>query len=109
MCIRDSYLAEADEFAERTVLMAKGRIVEDGPTADVRAAFGGRTVSFRPPADVVHRDGVDPAWLARVGEALAPLGITDVEVSSASLEAAFIALTSQHDDHTELETAGASA
>jgi ABC-2 type transport system ATP-binding protein len=42
----------------------------------------------------VHRDGVDSAWLARVGQALAPLGVTDVEVSSASLEAAFLALTS---------------
>jgi ABC-2 type transport system ATP-binding protein len=88
------YLVEADEFAARTVLMKDGRIVADGPTADVRAAFGGRSVSFRPPAHVVHRDGVDPAWLARVGQALAPLGVTDVEVSSASLEAAFLALTS---------------
>ena len=87
------YLAEADAFAERTVLMAKGRIVEDGRTEDVRAAFGGRTVTFRPPAEVVHRDGVDPAWLAQVQQALAPLGATDVEVSSASLEAAFLALT----------------
>ena len=87
------YLAEADEFAQRTVLMAGGRIVEDGPTADVRAAFGGRSVTFRPPAHVVHRDGVDPAWLARVQQALEPLGATDVEVSSASLEAAFLALT----------------
>ena len=87
------YLAEADEFAERTVLMAGGRIVEDGPTADVRAAFGGRSVTFRPPAEAVNRDGVDPAWLARVEQALEPLGVTDVEVSSASLEAAFLALT----------------
>ena len=87
------YLAEADEFAERTVLMAGGRIVEDGPTADVRAAFGGRSITFRPPAEAVHRDGVDPAWLARVQQALEPLGVTDVEVSSASLEAAFLALT----------------
>ena len=89
------YLAEADEFAERTVLMAGGRIVEDGPTADVRAAFGGRSISFRPPADVVHRDGVDPAWLARVQQALEPLGVDGVEVSSASLEAAFLALTAE--------------
>jgi len=87
------YLAEADEFAERTVLMKAGRIVQDGRTADVRAAFGGRTITFTPPVDVVHTDGIDPAWLARVGEALAPLGISDVEVSSASLEAAFLALT----------------
>ncbi len=91
------YLAEADEFAVRTVLMARGRIVEDGPTADVRAAFGGRTVSFRPPAHAVHHDGVDPAWLARVSQALAPLGVEEVEVSSASLEAAFLALTADTD------------
>ena len=95
------YLAEADEFAARTVLMKGGRIVEDGPTADVRAAFGGRTVSFRPPADVVHRDGVDPAWLARVGQALAPLGVTGVDVSSASLEAAFLALTGGRRPHPD--------
>lgn len=88
------YLTEADEFAERTVLIAGGRIVEDGPTADVRAAFGGRSITFRPPPAVVHRDGVDPAWLARVQQALEPLGVTDVEVSSAGLEAAFLALTS---------------
>lgn len=95
------YLAEADEFAERTVLMKAGRIVQDGPTADVRAAFGGRTISFRPPAEVVHPDGVDPAWLARVGAALEPLGISGIEVSSASLEAAFLALTSTDTDELE--------
>ena len=89
------YLAEADAFAERTVLMAGGRIVADGPTADVRAAFGGRSVTFRPPPGVVHRDGVDPAWLARVQQALEPLGVAEVEVSSASLEAAFLALTAE--------------
>lgn len=87
------YLAEADAFAERTVLMAQGKIVADGRTADVRAAFGGRTVTFSPPAEVVGPDGVDPRWLAAVGKALAPLGVSGVEVSSASLEAAFLALT----------------
>ncbi len=103
------YLAEADAFAERTVLMARGRIVEDGPTADVRAAFGGRTVSFIPPADVVRPHGLDEDWLARVREALAPLGVEGVEVASASLEAAFLALTSDQpgplpSDSTDLPT-----
>jgi len=87
------YLAEADAFADRTVLMARGRIMADGPTAEVRAAYGGRTVSFRPPADVVGVHGVREAWLNDVRKALAPLGITDLEVASASLEAAFLALT----------------
>ena len=44
------YLAEADAFADRTVLMARGRIMADGPTAEVRAAYGGHTVTLRPPA-----------------------------------------------------------
>jgi len=89
------YLAEADEFAERTVLMSRGRIVHDAPTADVRAAYGGRTVTFRPPPDVVGADGIDAAWLQRVEQVLAPLGVTGLEVSAASLEAAFLALTAE--------------
>ena len=96
------YLAEADFFAHRTVLMARGRIVADGPTAQVRAAYGGQTVSFRPPAHVVDTHGVDQAWLDEVRRAVAPLGITDLEVASASLEAAFLALTS--DDLTTSTT-----
>ena len=89
------YLAEADEFAERTILMNHGRIVHDAATTDVRAAYGGRTLTFRPPAEVLGSEGIDAAWLARVHRALAPLGVTDVEVSAASLEAAFLALTAE--------------
>jgi ABC-2 type transport system ATP-binding protein len=99
------YLAEADEFAERTVLMNRGRIVHDAATTDVRAAYGGRTLTFRPPAGVVGSDGIDPAWLARVHHALAPLGVTDLEVSAASLEAAFLALTADEPVDTILEGA----
>ena len=96
------YLAEADEFAERTVLMNHGRIVHDAATTDVRAAYGGRTLTFRPPADAVGADGIDPAWLAQVRQALEPLGVGDIEVSAASLEAAFLALT--HETRTEIRT-----
>ncbi len=99
------YLAEADEFAERTVLMNHGRIVHDAATADVRAAYGGRTLTFRPPAGVVGTDGVDVDWLARVRHALEPLGVTDVDVSAASLEAAFLALTAETPVDTVLEGA----
>ena len=59
----------------------------------MRAAYGGRTLTFRPPAEVVGTDGIDADWLARVRAALEPLGVTDVDVSAASLEAAFLALT----------------
>ena len=36
------YLQEAEDFADRTVLMAQGRIVADGPTAEVRRRASGR-------------------------------------------------------------------
>jgi len=91
------YLAEADEFAERTVLISRGRIVHDAPTAEVRAAYGGHTITFRPPAEAVGTDGVDGDWLVRARRALEPLGVTDLEVSAASLEAAFLALTADPD------------
>lgn len=87
------YLAEADAFADRTVLMARGRIRADGSTSEVRAAYGGQTVTFRPPPDVVGVEGIDPAWLDGVAAAVAPWGVTTLEVANASLEAAFLALT----------------
>ena len=87
------YLAEADAFADRTVLMARGRIMADGPTNEVRAAYGGHTVTFRPPAHVIGANGIDQAWLDDLRKAVAPLGIHDLEVAGASLEAAFLALT----------------
>ena len=87
------YLAEADAFADRTVLMARGRIMADGPTNEVRAAYGGHTVTFRPPTHVTGANGVDQAWLDDLRKAVAPLGIHHLEVAGASLEAAFLALT----------------
>ena len=102
------YLAEADEFAERTVLMNHGRIIHDAATADVRAAYGGRTVTFRPPVAAVGAAGIDAAWLGRVRDALAPLGVADLEVSAASLEAAFLALTATPGPSTDHDLAGAS-
>ncbi len=102
------YLAEADEFAERTVLMTRGRIVADGATKDVRAAYGAQSITIRPPAHAMGPNGLDGDWLDAVRWAVAPLGITELEVSSASLEAAFLALTDtvpSGAEHTEAEEA----
>jgi ABC-2 type transport system permease protein len=38
------YLEEADAYADRAVLMAHGRIVADGPTSEIRARVGRRTI-----------------------------------------------------------------
>lgn len=39
------YLEEAEQFAQRTVVMNRGKIVADGATAQLRTALGGRTVT----------------------------------------------------------------
>src|SRR5262245_40268504 len=38
------YLEEADGFADRAVLMAQGRIVADGPSTEIKARVGSRTI-----------------------------------------------------------------
>ncbi|WP_313278922.1 ABC transporter ATP-binding protein [Timonella senegalensis] len=44
------YLEEAEQFSQRTVLVNKGRIVADGPTAQIRAVAAGRVVMAGPGA-----------------------------------------------------------
>lgn len=113
------YLEEADTFAERIVLMAKGRVVADGSTAEIRARASGRTVS----ADLPER-GAD-AFVARLRDLpavtdvsmrgnrvvvgsvdsdavaetlLVDLGGKNIEVVTANLESAFLAITGEFDD-----------
>ncbi|MGH1488692.1 MAG: ABC transporter ATP-binding protein [Acidimicrobiales bacterium] len=108
------YLQEAEDFAERTVLVAAGKIVADGPTDALRRQAAGRRVSARFPSKtlgnvlsevealhVVESSAVegdrllfttlDSDGLART--LLGDLGATDLEIAAASLEDAFVALT----------------
>jgi ABC-2 type transport system ATP-binding protein len=107
------YLEEADAYADRAVLMAQGRIVADGPTTEIKARVGGRTIRATLP-------DVDPARLAalpgvasadRHGDAVIlsctdsdqsirallenhPLA-ADIEITGGSLEDAFLELTGE--------------
>ena len=113
------YLEEADEFADRVVLVAGGRIVADGPAHEIRSMAAAKTVS----ATLPRRD--DDAALAALVEHLGSLtgvesvdiqgkrlkmrttdsdtaakalfdnACSELEISSHSLEDAFISLTSQ--------------
>src|SRR5262249_56016917 len=38
------YLEEADEYADRVVLMANGVVVADGPPTEIKAMVGNRTI-----------------------------------------------------------------
>src|SRR5262245_7721797 len=57
------YLEEADQYADRIVLISRGRIVADGTGSEIKALAAGRTIRAtldRPDADVLARlDGVE--------------------------------------------------
>jgi len=106
------YLAEAEDFAERIVMMARGRVVADATTSELRRYADERSVSARvaEPEPALERlralpavseagmvDGrlrvrtLDGDTVARL--LLDELGGSDLLVESAGLEDAFVALT----------------
>jgi ABC-2 type transport system ATP-binding protein len=109
------YLEEADANADRAILMAHGRVVADGPTTEIKARVGRRTLRATLP-------DVEPSGLAglagvasadRHGDAVI-LSCTDsdqtirallerypaakdIEITGGSLEEAFLELTGEPD------------
>ncbi len=106
------YLDEADAYADRVILMAHGRVVADGPTTEIKAMVGARTIrATLPDADADLLSGLPGVTLAeRHGEtviltcsdsdaAIRALlerfeDAQDIEIAGAGLEQAFLALTS---------------
>src|SRR3954447_23903849 len=117
------YLEEADQYADRIVLISNGRIVADGSGSEIRALTSGRTVRATIPAindEAAHRlaaiGGVDGVELrgdtvllhAKDSDAVARYLLTetdarDLEITSRGLEDAFLSLTGRPDaaDDTE--------
>jgi ABC-2 type transport system ATP-binding protein len=107
------YLEEADAYADRALLMARGRIVADGPTNEIKALVGTRTIRATLPGVPAETLATLPgvAGAERRGEtvvlvctdsdaALRELLATqpqahDVEVRGAGLEEAFVQLTGE--------------
>ena len=105
------YLEEADAYADRAVLMARGSIVADGPTTEIKALVGTRTIRATLPAVPLDELRALPgvAQAERRGEAVVLscsdsdtairellaryADARDVEISGAGLEAAFLELT----------------
>ncbi|KGN42474.1 ABC transporter ATP-binding protein [Knoellia aerolata] len=116
------YLEEADSFAGRIVLVAGGRVVADGPTDVIRGRALGRTVAARLDLDLVDAAVSHLRSLAAVHEVrvdrdrltvttsdsdavaralLNGLAARDLEVTTGSLESAFLALTGTTDTASE--------
>ncbi len=109
------YLEEADAYADRAVLMAHGEIVADGPTTEIKAMVGLRTIrATLPDVDaeaLAALPGVSDA--ERRGEAVvlscadsdaairallaAFPDARDIEIAAAGLEQAFLTLTAEQD------------
>jgi ABC-2 type transport system ATP-binding protein len=95
------YLEEADAYADRAVLMASGRIVADGPTTEIKAMVGTRTIRATlpdvPVDELAQLPGVSRA--ERRGESVA-LACTDSD-------AAIRALLDRHRQVRDIEIRGA--
>jgi ABC-2 type transport system ATP-binding protein len=113
------YLEEADANADRAVLMARGRIVADGPTTEIKARVGSKTIratlsdvevaelatlpgvaaAERHGDSVILRcsdsDGAIRALLERHPSA------RDIEITGAGLEEAFLELTGEESEDAE--------
>jgi ABC-2 type transport system ATP-binding protein len=113
------YLEEADAYADRIVLMARGRIVADGPPTEIKAKVGGRVIratlenvdaaelSLIPGVSKAERRGEGVTISCSDSEAsdrvLCELLIRypaarDVEVRGVGLEEAFLELTADDED-----------
>ncbi|MGA9876737.1 MAG: ABC transporter ATP-binding protein [Solirubrobacteraceae bacterium] len=95
------YLEEADAYADRAVLMAHGQVVADGPTNEIKAMVGTRTIRATLP-------GADLGALEQLP------GVTTVErrgeavvLSCADSDAAIRALLDAHGDARDIEIVAA--
>ncbi|MDX6232526.1 MAG: type transport system ATP-binding protein, partial [Nocardioidaceae bacterium] len=104
------YLEEADAYADRIVLVRRGKIVADGTAAEIKALSAGRTVraTLEAPdtAALTKVDGVESVDVR--GDSILVHGsdsdaiaryllnhttARDLEITSRNLEEAFVALT----------------
>jgi len=121
------YLEEADQAADRILVINKGRLLADGTPAQIKARAGAKRISFR-------LDHIDEPTLRRL-PALVHLEIRhdlvqiqsadsdrtlyalldagwrprEIEVSSLGLEQAFLAITAADNDHAAAPTRAAYA
>ena len=106
------YLEEADQYADRIVLISKGRIVADGSGSEIKALAAGRTVRATLPDAETHVDalhgigGVDGVEMrgdtvlvhAKDTDSVARYLLTrtsarDLEITARGIEEAFLTLT----------------
>ena len=111
------YLEEADQYADRIILIRKGRIVADGTTAEIKAMASGRTIEAEwndaggsAQSEIAGLEGVEsvevrgPRIIIRANDSdavarhlLTRTSARDVTITSQNLEQAFLRLTGDDD------------
>ncbi len=109
------YLEEADAYADRIILMARGRVVADGPATEIKARAGTRTLRATLPGanlgtlsalpGVTSADARGEAIVLYCRDSDSALrellrlfpAARDIEVRGAGLEEAFLELTADED------------
>jgi ABC-2 type transport system ATP-binding protein len=116
------YLEEADAYADRIVLMARGRIVADGPPTEIKARVGGRSIratlpgveaaALRELTGVASAEQRGESFLIKCSDANSSDAALrallthypqarDIEVHGAGLEEAFLDLTGDDAEGSE--------
>jgi ABC-2 type transport system ATP-binding protein len=117
------YLEEADQYADRIILISHGRIVADGTGSQIKALAAGRTVRATLPdadparlselpdvesveirGDAVYIHAKDTDAIAR--HLLTETAAHDLEITARGLEDAFLSLTGDDHDVTPTTTTG---
>jgi ABC-2 type transport system ATP-binding protein len=110
------YLEEADQYADRIVLISKGRIVADGTGSEIKALAAGRTIRATlddPDHEALARlDGVESVEVrgdtvllhAKDTDSVARYLLTetdarDLEITARGIEEAFLTLTGDNDEN----------
>lgn len=104
------HLEDADALADRIVVIDRGRIVADGSPAEIKAIVGRKRMAFRcnaafESAEAFERAGNSYEILTDRPEAILRdllarnVEISNLTVTGASLEDAFLHLTARADDH----------
>jgi len=106
-------------YADRAVLMARGRVVVDGPTTEIKARVGTRTIRATLPGanlpllshlpGVLDAEGRGDAVVLRCTDSDAAIRVLierfprtrDIEISGAGFEEAFLELTRTDDQEEE--------
>ncbi len=95
------YLEEADANADRAVLMAHGRVVADGPTTEIKARVGTKTIRATLP-------GIDAAALRELpGVISADRRGEAIVLTCSDSDQAIRALLARYEDARDIEIAGA--